>query len=57
MGFKTFASAPVGVGPITSPGAASGTGPGEWHPTVLWMLALVLAEIILAGFLSRNLLR
>jgi hypothetical protein len=41
--------------------AASATGskpgPGGWHPTVLYMLALIIAEVVLVGFLSRHLLK
>ncbi|HEY2089878.1 MAG TPA: hypothetical protein VGH54_28140 [Mycobacterium sp.] len=35
---------------------ALGAGPGGWHPTVLYMLALVLAEIVIVAWLSRRLL-
>lgn len=39
--------------------AAAGTakaGPGGWHPTILYMLALIVIEVLVVGFLSRNLL-
>lgn len=57
MGFKSF-MADAGPGPTTSsPGAASAPGPGGWHPTVLYMLGLVLVELLLVAFLSRHLLK
>lgn len=59
--FKTYASfsgaaGATGndVGPIRSPGV---NAPGGWHPTVLYMLGLVAAEIIAVALLSRHLLR
>jgi hypothetical protein len=49
------------MGPVTSPQATGTSGtvtaPGGWHPTVLYMLGLVLLEIVAVGFLSRHLLR
>ncbi len=58
MTFSKYAgTSPQGVAPISSPGGASGVGPGGWHPTVLSMLALVAAEIILVGLLSRVVLK
>jgi len=44
-----------GATPIAGPG--DGSAPGGWHPTVLYMLALIVAEIVVVGFLSRHLLR
>jgi hypothetical protein len=29
-------------------------GSGGWHPTILYLLALVIAEVIVFGFLSRK---
>ena len=37
-------------------GPSMSAGPGGWHPTVLYMLALVAAEIVIVGVLSRHLL-
>lgn len=45
MGSNTFAA---GQGPGTS----SGTG---WHPTVLYMLVLIIAEMFVFAFISRHL--
>lgn len=59
--FKTYTSFSGAAGgastvaPIRS--AGTGSGPGGWHPTVLYMVGLVLAEIIAVAFLSRHLLR
>jgi hypothetical protein len=66
MGFKSYAGASgsfkagasVGQGATANAaGAARMTGPGGWHPTVLYMLGLIIIEIIAVGFLSRTLLR
>ncbi len=58
--FKTWTGGDQPMTPMTSPqasGAGGVTAPGGWHPTILYMLALVAAEIILVGFLTRNLLK
>lgn len=69
MGFKSYAgasgsfrgAASVGTGgTANAAGSAmrgSGMGPGGWHPTVLYMLGLIIAEVIAVGILSRTLLR
>lgn len=55
--FKTWTDAGSTAGPVSSPQAGSlSSGPGGWHPTVLYLLVLVVAEIVVAGFLSRHLL-
>ena len=61
-GFKTYLNAGAGAGsggmaPITSPsgGVQSETGPGGWHPSVLYMIALVAAEIAAVAWLSKHL--
>lgn len=38
------------------PSSASKSGPGGWHPTVLYLVGLVLAEVFILGFVSRHLL-
>jgi hypothetical protein len=53
--FKTWTSGPE-MGPVQSPQGGLSSGPGGWHPTVLYLLVLVVLEIIVAGFLSRHLL-
>lgn len=55
--FRTYAQAGVTAGASSSPAAAASVAaPGGWHPTVLYMLALVIGEVLIAGFLSRHLL-
>lgn len=59
--FKTYAGvqAQAGAGgmrPVTSPGGDGLASPAGWHPTVLYMLGLIVAEIVIAGLLSRHLL-
>lgn len=63
MAFKTYASFNGGAGasaiqasPVKGPKGGGGSQ-GGWHPTVVYMLALVAAEIIAVGFLSRHLLK
>jgi hypothetical protein len=59
-GVAGSASASVGTGSTANRAAAAaggGGGPMGWHPDVLYMLALIIAEVILVGFLSRNLLK
>lgn len=44
--------APGGVaGPQGGSGAAGG-----WHPTILYLIGLVIAEIVVLGFISHKLL-
>jgi hypothetical protein len=60
--FKAYTTAQAGLaggaggGPMTAPGGL-GPGPGGWHPTVLYMLGLVIGETIAVGWLTRYLLR
>lgn len=57
MGFSTYAKAGVSASGSSTGGArGQASMPGGWHPDVLYMLALVIAEIVVAGFLSRHLL-
>jgi hypothetical protein len=46
-----------GASPIGSAQAAAPNqgvkGPGGWHPTILYLLALILAEIVVVGWLLR----
>lgn len=51
------ASASVGMGGsanASNPAGGVGSVRG-WHPTVLYMLGLIIAEIIVVGLLSRHL--
>lgn len=58
--FSTWKNGPA-MSSVQSPqsaGTGGGmSGPGGWHPTVLYMLALVIVEIVVVGILSRNLLK
>lgn len=54
--FKTWTSDGASAGPVSSPQGSLSYGPGGWHPTVLYLLVLVVVEVIVAGFLSRHLL-
>ncbi len=36
-------------------GEAAPGSPGQWHPTIAWMLGFVVVEMVLFGFLSRQL--
>jgi len=57
MPFKTYVNASAGssggMAPITSPGGSG--GPGGWHPTVLYMIGLVVAEIVAVAFIAKHL--
>ena len=60
MALKTYASfdgnasaqSSISTGSPASSGAA-----GNWHPTILTMLGLIVAEIVAVAVLSRHLLR
>ncbi len=60
-GFKTYVNAGAGVqgnqgfAPVTSPSGGGSSSPGGWHPTVLYMFALVAIEIALVAWISKNL--
>ena len=60
-GFKTYLNAGAGtqgsgnMAPVSSPSGGSGSGPGGWTPSVLYMVALVAAEIVLVAWLSKHL--
>ena len=58
--FKTFTGSGQAMGPIASSntaGPGSVQGPGGWHPTVLYLVALLVAEVFIVGLLSRTVLR
>lgn len=45
-----------GASPIGSSQAASPSGvqgPGGWHPTILYLLVLIVAEVVVIGWLLR----
>lgn len=54
--FKTWTGSGTAMGPVASPqsaGPGGVAGVGGWHPTVLYLLVLVLAEMAAVAFLSR----
>jgi hypothetical protein len=53
--FSTWKSGPP-MSAVQSPNTGMSSGPGGWHPTILYMLGLVIAEIVLVAILSRHLL-
>jgi hypothetical protein len=59
--FKTYVNAsagvagPGGMSPVTSPSAGRGGGASGWNPSVTYMIALIVAEVILVGFISKKL--
>jgi hypothetical protein len=59
--FKAYTTAQAslagGAGGGPAAGGGLGPGPGGWHPTVLYMLGLIVAEIAGVAVLSRYLLR
>jgi len=42
---------------VISPSSTSTSKIGSWEPNTLYMFVMVIAEIIIAGFLSRHLLK
>jgi hypothetical protein len=57
--WKTATGNSQASAPINSPRAAGAmTGmPGGWHPTIVYLAVLLVAEILAVGFLSRTLLK
>ena len=59
MAFKTYLNAGAGAGgggmaPVTSP-SGGGVTDGGWHPDVLYMIALIVAEVAAVAFISKHL--
>jgi hypothetical protein len=59
--FKTWTGGDRPMAPMQSPqsaGPAGGVGsPGGWHPTILYLIVLIVLEMAVIGFLSRTVLR
>lgn len=58
--FKTWTGTGQAMGPVASPqspGPGGVSGVGGWHPTILYLIVLLLAEAFLVGLLSRTVLR
>ena len=59
LGVSGSASASVGSGASANRAGAGrrSSGPGGWHPTVLYLMGLIVLEVIVVAFLSRHLLK
>ena len=62
MGFSTSVKANAGANLDGAPMSVSGPvpaggSPGGWHPTILYMVALIAAEIIAVALLSKWILK
>lgn len=56
--FKTWTGSGQAMGPVASPNTTGpGTTAGGWHPTILYLIALIALEIFAVGLLSRTVLR
>jgi hypothetical protein len=57
--WKTWTGNSQAMGPVASPSTRGPGMPsvGNWHPTILYMLVLVVFEIGLVALLSRTWLR
>jgi hypothetical protein len=43
------------LGFLSKPQGAPGSGAGGWEPTVVYLLILIVAEMVVFGFISRML--
>ena len=58
--WQTFSGSSQTATPVSGPmgaGAGAVRGPGGWHPTVVYLVVLLAAEIFVVGLLSRTILR
>jgi hypothetical protein len=56
--WKTWTGSDQAMGPLASPQSTGpGTTAGGWHPTILYLFVLLVAEVLLVAFLSRTALR
>lgn len=58
--WQTFSGGSTAASPVLGPqsaGPGGVSGVGGWHPTVLYLIVLVAAEIFVVGWLSRTALR
>jgi len=46
-------AAPIGSANAAAPNSSGVQGPGGWHPTILYLILLIVAEIIVIGWLLR----
>jgi hypothetical protein len=59
--FKTWTGQAETMGPMASPSSRGQSGavsaPGGWHPTILYLFVLLVAEVFVVGWISRTVLR
>jgi hypothetical protein len=56
--WKTWTGSDQTMSPLAGPQTGGpSAGPGGWHPTILYLIALLVAEILIAGLLARTVLR
>jgi hypothetical protein len=58
--FKTWMGADQSMAPMASsnsPGPGGVSGLGGWHPTILYLIFLVIAEMFAVALLTRTVLR
>jgi uncharacterized membrane protein YtjA (UPF0391 family) len=58
--FKTWTGADQAMAPMASsnsPGPGGVSGVGGWHPTILYLIGLLILEVFLVGILTRTVLR
>jgi len=46
-------ASPVGSAQAASPNQSGVQGPGGWHPTILYLILLVVVEVAVIGWLLR----
>jgi hypothetical protein len=46
-------ASPIGGAQAASPNQSAVQGPGGWHPTILYLLLLVVVEVAVIGWLLR----
>jgi hypothetical protein len=46
-------ASPIGSAQAASPNQSAVQGPGGWHPTILYLLLLVVVEVAVIGWLLR----
>jgi hypothetical protein len=56
--WKTWTGNSQAMGPVASPSSGGAAGAlGQWHPTILYLIVLLVFEAFLVGLLSRTILR
>lgn len=55
--WQTWSGNSQAATPVTGPSGMGVKGPGGWHPTIMYLIVLLAAEIFAVGLLSRTILR